>query len=100
MDLEYLNVVRAGRTFDCVVSLTTFGDCSDGSVCNELGSFSIELAEANVLQKEGGKFCDYSKIIDVGRLSLPAGIGDYIIKVLVKDSQEKDYMTLSARTIL
>lgn len=98
------NPLEQKRTIDFKIRLTR---CSkeEERLCIDLDSFSIDLSE----MYSDGKFSTacfdffkYTQITNVKKINLDCGSGKYVVKVLIKDSEEKEYsiQSMTQLTIL
>lgn len=88
------NPLESGRTLEFVIRLTKCNSDENKRIGYDLDSFSINLAEmreTGQLGKACFGFLNYTRTTNVDELELPGGTGKYVIKVLIKDSEEDDY---------
>lgn len=88
------NPLENKRTLDFIIRLTKCSIEENERIGYDLDSFSINLAEmykTNQVNKACFDFLNYTRTTKIDKLELPGGVGKYVIKILVKDSEEKDY---------
>ena len=99
------NPLECKRTLDFIIRLTKCSNDESKRIGYDLDCFSINLAEmykANQFDRACFDFLNYTRTTNVDRLELPGGTGKYVIKILVKDSEEEDYtiQSMSQLTII
>ena len=88
------NPLKSKRTLDFIIRLTKCSADDSKRIGYDLERFSINLAEmyaTNQVSEACFDFLNYSRTTKIDKLELPGGVGKYVIKILVKDSEEKDY---------
>lgn len=96
------NPLEQKRTIDFIIRLTKCDRFEEQRIGVDLDSFSIDLGEMYEEEQVDLAcfgFLNYTRIINVSDLDLPGGTGKYVIKVLVKDSDDKEY-TIQSMTQL
>lgn len=91
---KHENPLEAKRTLDFIIRLTKCSGDESKRIGYDLEHFSINLAEmyeTNQVDKACFDFLNYTRTTKIDKLTLPGGVGKYVIKVLVKDLEEKDY---------
>ncbi len=88
------NPLESKRTLDFIIRLTKC--CSDDNkrIGYDLDHFSINLADIYETEQVGKAcfdFLNYTRTTNIDRLDLPGGLGKYVIKILIKDSEDKNY---------
>ena len=88
------NVLESKKILNIIIRLTKCSSDDSKRIGYDLDCFSINLAEmysTDQINKACFDFLNYTRMTLIDKLDLPGGIGKYVIKVLVKDSEEKDY---------
>ncbi|MCM1246367.1 MAG: hypothetical protein NC293_12065 [Roseburia sp.] len=88
------NPLEQKKTVDFIVRLTKCTRKEEDRLGFDLDSFSIDLEDIYKKEKVDTAcfdFFNYTKITNVKRLDLPCGDGKYVIKVLIKGSEEEEY---------
>ena len=86
------NPLESKRTLDFIIRITTCDNKQN--IGYDIDSFSVDLREmrkTNQINRACFDFLNYTRTTKIDNLDLPGGTGKYVIKVLVKDSEEKDY---------
>lgn len=88
------NPLESRRTLDFIIRLTKCS--SDGSkrIGYDLDRFSINLAELYEKDQVGKAcfdFLNYTRTTNIDMIELPGGLGKYVIKILIKDSEDENY---------
>ena len=97
------NPLEQKRTIDFIIRLTKCDKLEERRIGFDLDAFSINLAE--MYEKEQVDlacfgFLNYTRITNVDQLDLPGGIGTYVVKVLAKDSEDKEYSIQSMTKLI
>ena len=94
------NPLEMKKTVDFII--TKCDALEENRLGRDLDCFSINLAEMYE-KKQVDKACfgffNYTRITNVDKLDLPKGIGKYVIKVLIKLSEDREY-TIQSMTKL
>lgn len=88
------NPLECKQTLDFIIRLTKCSSEEGKRIGYDLDSFSInlgEMYEKEQVNKACFDFLNYTRTTKVDNLDLPGGVGKYVIKVLIKDSKEKEY---------
>lgn len=88
------NPLESKKTLDFIIRLTKCSADDSKRIGYDLERFSINLAEMyemDQVNKACFDFLNYTRTTKIDKLELPGGVGKYTIKILVKDSEEKDY---------
>lgn len=88
------NPLEKGRKLDFIIRLTKCSTDESKRIGYDLDSFTIDLGgiqESGKAERACFDFVNYTRTTNVDKLELPGGIGRYVIKVLVKDSEENEY---------
>ena len=96
------NPLEMKKTVDFIIRLTKCDALEENRLGRDLDCFSINLAEMyekKQVDKACFDFFNYTRITNVDKLDLPKGIGKYVIKVLIKLSEDKEY-TIQSMTKL
>ncbi len=88
---EY-SLLEMRGTLEVIVRLTKCSRNEDEQLCVDLDSFSIDTKELEgMIDRACYDFFSFIRITDVKDFTLEAGTGNYVIKILVKDSKSKTY---------
>lgn len=93
-DRKMENPLEQKKTIDFIVRLTKCTRSEEGRLGFDLDSFSVNLEDMykkNQVNTACFDFLNYTKVTNVERLALPCGTGKYVLKVLIKASEEKEY---------
>lgn len=99
------NPLEQRRTIDFIIRLTKCTKIEENRIGFDLDSFSINLSDMTE-QEEINLACfgflNYTRITNINQLDIPGGLGKYVIKVLIKDSDESEYsiQSMSKLTIM
>lgn len=88
------NPLANKKTLDFIIRLTKCSNDEKQRIGYDLDCFSINLEEMYKLEqvnKACFDFLNYTRTTKVDSLELPAGTGKYVVKVLIKDSEESEY---------
>lgn len=88
------NPLESRKTLDFIIRLTKCSNDVEKRIGYDLDCFSIdlnEMYETGQVNTACFDFLNYTRTTNVDKLDLPGGVGKYVIKVLIKDSEEKDY---------
>lgn len=88
------NPLESRKKLDFIIRLTKCSLDERERIGYDLASFSIdlnELYEAGLVNKACFGFINCTRTTNVDKLELPGGLGRYVIKVLIKDSEDKEY---------
>lgn len=96
------NPLEQKKTIDFIIRLTKCDKKEENRIGFDLDTFSINLAD--MYKKEQIDlacfgFLNYTRITNVDQLDLPGGTGKYVIKILVKTSNDNEY-TIQSMTKL
>lgn len=83
------NPLETKKEIDVIIRFTKCAKEIDDRKCVDLDSFKIKLNSSSV-KKACFPFFNYTRITAIKDLELPEGIGDYVIKVLVKYAGEDE----------
>lgn len=83
------NPIESNTNLDFVIRLTKCDSDINKRRYIDLDRFTIDLQDVKVSQA-CFRFVNYSRVTEVERLKLPEGLGKYVIKVLVKKSEDSD----------
>ena len=100
-----LNPLVQRKTIDFIIRLTKCNKSEEKRLGFDLDNFSIDLEEMSKrgqIENACFDFMNYTRITNIDQLDLPGGAGKYVIKVLVKDSEEPTYtiQSMTSLTIL
>lgn len=99
---KYENPLEQKQHIDFIIRLTKCDKDEEKRIGLDLDLFSIDLEdmyEKNQVDMACFGFLNYTRITNVNKLSLPGGIGKYVIKVLVKDSNTNEYAIQSMTSL-
>ncbi|GEM_PF-4979574 len=88
------NPLESRKTLNFIVRLTKCSNDESKRIGYDLDCFSInleEMYETDQVGKACFDFLNYTRTTKVDKLELPGGVGKYVVKVLIKDSEEKEY---------
>lgn len=88
------NPLENRRTLDFIIRLTRSSSDANKRIGYDLDCFSIDLAELYEMGQVDTAcfdFLNYTRTTNIDKLDLPGGVGKYVIKVLIKDSEEENY---------
>ena len=96
------NPLEQKKTVDFIVRLTKCVKEPSKRVAYDLDSFSINLADMDEKQVDVAcfGFLNYTRITNIKRLDLPGGNGKYVIKILAKISEDKEYSIQSMSKLI
>lgn len=93
-DRKNENPLESRRTLDFIIRLTKCSNDERRRIGYDLDSFSINLAEMYETEQIGTAcfdYLNYTRTTNVDKIDLPMGLGKYVIKVLIKDSEDENY---------
>lgn len=96
------NPLECQRTLDFIIRLTKCSADKEKRIGYDLDHFSIDLADLyrnNQVHMACFGFLNYTRTTNIDKIQLPGGLGKYVIKVLIKDSQENEYTIQSISQI-
>ncbi len=97
------NPLEMKKTVDFIIRLTKCDSIEENRLGKDLDCFSIDLTEMYE-KKQVSKACfgffNYTRITNVDKLDLPKGPGKYVIKVLIKDSEDTEYSIQSMTRLI
>lgn len=88
------NPLESGRTLDFIIRLTKCSNEEDKRIGYDLDHFSInlcEMYETGQVSRACFDFFNYTRTTNVDKVFLPGGKGKYVIKILIKDSEDENY---------
>lgn len=97
------NPLEQKKTIDFIVRLTKCVKEPSKRVAYDLDNFSIDLADMDEKQQVDLAcfgFLNYTRITNVKGLDLPGGTGKYVIKILVKNAEDKEYSIQSMSKLI
>ena len=96
------NPLESGVTLDFIIRLTKCSPDTSQQMGYDLDTFSLNLDEKkknNEISRACFDFLTYSRNTKITNFKLPHGRGNYVIKILIKKSQDSDY-TIQSMTKL
>jgi len=81
-------------TIDFIIRLTKCNKLEEKRLGFDLDCFSInlkEMARCGQIENACFDFMNYTRITNIDQLDLPGESGKYVIKVLVKNSEDQTY---------
>lgn len=91
---ENANILMQRGTLDVIIRLTKCSPDESKQLCIDLDSFSLDLKKEDK-EKHIDHACfdyfNYTRITDIKDFDLDAGLGKYVIKVLMKKHEDSDY---------
>ena len=96
------NPLEQNKVVDFIVRLTKCNKDDDKRIGSDLDKFSVDLGEMrekNLVTTACFDFLNYTRVTNVNRLELPGGPGRYVLKVLIKMSEDEEY-TIQSMTSL
>lgn len=97
------NMLESKKKLDFIIRLTKCSPDENQRIGCDLDTFSIDLNdmyEKRQVNQACFGFFNYTRNTKVDKLKLPGGSGKYVIKVLIKDADEKDYTIQSMSQLL
>lgn len=97
------NPLKMEKTVDFIIRLTKCDQNEENRVGRDLDRFSVNLKEMHERKKVDRAcfdFFNYTRITNVDKLDLPKGAGKYVIKVLIKDSEDTEYSIQSMTKLI
>lgn len=101
------NPLEQGKTLDFIIRLTKCDKSEENRLGFDVDKFSIDLNEMKkkkLAEMACFGFLNYTRMTKIDKLSLPAGQGKYVIKILVKYAEDNDskyqIQAMSGLTIL
>lgn len=99
------NLLENKKIVDFIIRLTKCSSKEEERIGYDLEEFSInleEMYEKNKVNTACYDFLNYTRTTNVEKLYLPGGLGKYVIKVLIKDSEDTKYsiQTISQLMVL
>lgn len=88
------NPLESRKKLDFIIRLTKCSSDKDKRIGYDLDTFSIDLDELhkkNQVNQACFEYLNYTRTTKVDKLVLPGGVGKYVIKVLVKESDKDGY---------
>lgn len=96
------NPLSNKKTIDFIIRLTKCDANEENRIGYDLDRFSINLAdmdEKKQIDHACFEFFNYTRMTNVDHIPLQGGVGKYVIKVLIKDSEQEEY-TIQSMTKL
>lgn len=97
------NPLESKNTLDFIVRLTKCSNDNNKRIGYDLDCFSINLAEiceADQIGKACFDFLNYTRTTKIDKLELPGGTGKYVIKILIKNSEDENYTIQSMSQLI
>ena len=86
------NIIEQKGRLDAIIRLTKCDPNEKNQLGSDLDSFSIDVQKmASQIDVACYQFMNYTRITEVSGIDLVAGIGNYVIKVLVKNADDSEY---------
>lgn len=86
------NIIEKKGALDVVIRLTKCDQNEENQLGRDLDAFTIDLQKmSSQLDQACYQFLNYTRITEVSGINLVLGIGNYVLKVLVKDSEDENY---------
>ncbi|MBD5469102.1 MAG: hypothetical protein HDR21_13250 [Lachnospiraceae bacterium] len=88
------NSLESKKTLDFVIRMTKCSEIETEQIGYDIDRFSINLAE--MYEKDQVSmacfgFLNYTRTTNIDKLELPGGTGKYVIKILIKYSEDATY---------
>lgn len=97
------NPLEMKKRIDFIIRLTKCDPIIENRLGRDLDCFTINLAEMyekDQVDKACFDFLNYTRITNIDKIDLPRGTGKYVIKVLIKNSEDKEYSIQSMTKLL
>lgn len=99
------NPLESRKKLDFIIRLTKCSVEKEKRIGYDLDSFSVDLDdmyEDNQVNMACFGFLNYTRTTNVDKIVLPGGMGKYVIKILIKESEKADYtiQSMSQLTVL
>lgn len=97
------NPLECRKTFNFILRLTKCSSDESKRIGYDLDCFSInldEMYETNQFNEACFDFLNYTRTTNIDKLELPGGLGRYVIKILIKDSEEEEYTIQSMSQLI
>lgn len=98
-----VNIIEQQGCIDVIIRLTKCDVDAEKQLARDLDIFKINIKEmSNQIDRACYSFLNYTRITEISDVKLDAGIGNYVIKVLVKNEVDDNYtiQTMSSFQII